>query len=173
MHIKAEHDIIGLIYLMTKESNLPIVPIEPSVVVFDNSIKVAKEGYLPWAFATVSESRIYDEFQFIEWALRCGISNENPHLRVFAAGFVEMSTCKFKAEQVETLRTLMLRNENPNVRYITGFVLFKHDVRSKDVIKTIKSALKIPTLKEKAQKCLGQLKNENKGIFFFSRDAGN
>ena len=159
---------------MTKESDSSVQPpIEPPVITFDNSIRAAKEGKLTWAFVNASTSKIYDEFQFIEWALRSGVSNENLSVRTFAVGFIEMSVCEFNMEQVETLKTLMLKNENSNVRYLTGFVLFNHDIRSEDVMKTIKRALKDPILGEKAQECLGQLKNESRKISLFGRDAGN
>ena len=152
---------------MTKESNSST---EPPEVIFNGLINAAKKG--DWEIVDRDILRVCNEPQFIEWALRYGMHNEETSLRDFSVSLIEKSECKLNPEQIDSLKALMQKDKSCDVRHRTGFTLFKHGIRSRDVIRTVTDALKDPSIREIAQEYLNQLEKPKK-FFSFGRDAGN
>jgi hypothetical protein len=140
-------------------------------IFFDELRNASRRG--DWDFVSQGMSKVCKEFQFFEYAVGCAIGNEDPNLRIFGAMFIEKSSEKLNHDQIKLFKKIMKKDKNHQVRYGMAFALFSHDIRSGDVVGTIKKALKDPNLEEKAQGYLDQLINNHKKFFIFGRDAGN
>lgn len=109
--------------------------------------KPTKEQLTAWALEAEWEKIdealpiIANEQEYVDWANEM-LNHSDEDIRDLAASIFQASKIELTADTVETLRKIMLNDENPYARFRAAFALFEHGDRSQLMKDTVKLARK-------------------------------